>query len=136
VAIRLEGTGRLLDDRMLNIGGCSCAGGFSCFMELGPEFPWGMGSASNPLEPFVSIAVDNDVIDHGTILYSPDLDGTALPDATSHDGCLRADDIGGGITGMHIDWFVALRENYQTLDPLVPEQIVLHQNASKCDHLR
>jgi hypothetical protein len=131
VALRLEGTGKLLDDRLLNVA-CPCGGGFSCFVELGPGFPWGMGSASNPLEPFVSIAVDHDVIAHGTVLYSPDLDGLELPEGGTHDGCLRADDVGGGIDGMHVDWFVGLAENYQLLDPLVPEQIDLHENAGAC----
>ena len=134
VALRLEGTGKLEDGTMLNID-CSCGGGFSCFVELGASYPWGMGSASNPLEPYVSIAVDTSVIPHGTILYSPDLDGVELPEGGYHDGCLRADDVGGGITGMHVDWFVGLRDNYYTMDPAVPEQIQLNEGAGVCDYL-
>jgi len=133
-ALRLEGTGKLLDDTMLNVD-CPCAGGFSCFVELGPGFPWGMGSASNPLEPYVSIAVDTTAIAHGTVLYSPDLDGLALPGGGEHDGCLRADDVGGGITGMHVDWFVGLRESYYALDADVPEQLDLNEGAGACDYL-
>ena len=134
VALRLEGTGKLNDGRLLNVD-CSCDGGFSCFVELGAGFPWGMGSASNPLEPYVSIAVDHANISHGTVLYSPDLDGVALPESGSHDGCLRADDVGGGIIGMHIDWFVGVRDNYYVLDPLVPDQIDLHEGAGVCEYL-
>ncbi len=134
VALRMEGTGKLNDGRLLNVD-CDCDGGFSCFMELGAGFPWGMGSASNPLEPYVSIAVDHAYISHGTVLYSPDLDGVDLPDAGYHDGCLRADDVGGGITGMHVDWFVGLRDNYYDLDPLVPAQIALHEGAGICAYL-
>ena len=131
VALRLEGTGKLLDDRLLNVD-CACNGGFSCFVELGPDFPWGMGSASNPLVPFVSIAVDHDVIGHGSVFWSPDLAGLELPGGGTHDGCVRADDVGGGIVGMHVDWFVGLVDNYQDLDPLVPGQLALHENAGTC----
>lgn len=136
-AARLEGTARLLDGRMINIGGCSCAGGFDCFVVLDTEtYPWGMGNRSNPLEPFVSVAVDTDVIASGTVLYSPDVDGIALPEAMgggTHDGCLRADDVGGGITGMHIDFFAALREYYTELDPLIPENVTLYTDSPRCD---
>ena len=135
-ALRLEGSGRLLDGRMLNIGGCSCGSGFFCFAVLDPAlFPWGMGSRDNALVPFVSIATDTSVLAAGTIVYAPDLDGLALPDATTHDGCLRADDIGGGIVGLHIDWFVGLQEHYLTLDPLVPETLDLFLDAPHCAYL-
>ena len=136
-AARLEGTARLLDGRMINIGGCSCAGGFDCFIVLDTDaYPWGMGNRSNPLEPFVSVAVDTDVIPNGTVLYSPDIDGVALPEAMgggTHDGCLRADDVGGGITGMHIDFFAGLREYYTELDPLIPENVTLYTDSARCD---
>jgi len=133
---RLEGSAKLVDGRMINIGGCSCAGGFDCFIVLDPaSFPWGMGNRSNPLVPFVSVATDVDVIPSGTILYSPEIDGTALPaDAGGgvHDGCMRADDIGGGIVGMHIDFFAALREWYVEIDPQVPETITLYRDPPRC----
>ena len=58
-----------------------------------------------------------------------------MPESGSHDGCLRADDVGGGIIGMHIDWFVGVRDNYYVLDPLVPDQIVLHEGAGVCAYL-
>jgi 3D (Asp-Asp-Asp) domain-containing protein len=132
-AARLEGTGRLLDDRMINID-CSCDGGFDCFVELDQDlFPWGMGSADNPLVPFLSVATDTDVIPHGTVMYSPELAGLELPgDAGNHDGCLRADDVGGAIVDWHIDWFVGLRDNYYELDPVVPEEVTLYGDVPAC----
>jgi len=130
-AIRTEGTGKLDDGTMLNID-CDCGGGFDCFVELGPEFPWGMGSAGNALEPYVSIAVDESVIDHGAVLYAPALDGVALPEGGAHDGCVRADDVGGGIVGMHIDWFVGLEVNYLELDPVVPETLDVYADSPQC----
>ena len=132
---RMEGTARLLDGTMINIG-CSCSGGFDCFVVLDQaEFPWGMGNRGNALVPFVSVATDTDVIPGGTILYSPDLDGVPLPEAAGggvHDGCLRADDTGGAIIGMHIDFFAALREYYLELDPRIPETIILYRDPIGC----
>jgi hypothetical protein len=133
-ALKLEGTGKLLDGRILNIGGCGCGGGFDCFAELDPnEFPWGQGSQSNPLIPFTTIATDTDVLAFGTSVYVPSLVGQALPDGSVHDGCLQAGDVGGGIDGMHIDWFVGLKANYETLDPDVPETVELFEGGTICD---
>lgn len=133
VAARLEGTARLLDARMINVD-CPCGGGFDCFVELDTdEYPWGIGCADNPLVPFVSLATDTGVIPYGTVLYAPELDGLALPgDAGMHDGCLRADDVGGGISGWHVDWFVGLREHYLALDAVVPEQLTLYGDTPAC----
>jgi len=133
-AARLEGSARLLDGRTINID-CSCAGGFDCFVVLdGTLFPWGMGSHDNPLVPFVSVATDTSVIAYGTVLYSPDIDGVTLPEGGgTHDGCIRADDVGGGITGMHIDFFAALRSSYTMLDPQIPESITLYRDPPRCD---
>jgi 3D (Asp-Asp-Asp) domain-containing protein len=135
-AARLEGTARLEDGRMINVGGCSCSGGFSCFVVLDQDlYPWGMGNRSNALVPFYSVATDVDVIPSGTVLYSPEIDGIELPEDAGggiHDGCLRADDVGGGISGMHIDFFAALREWYQEIDPQVPETVTLYRDPPRC----
>jgi hypothetical protein len=135
-AARMEGTARLADGRMINIGGCSCSGGFSCFVLLDMDlYPWGMGNRSNALVPFFSVATDTDVIPSGTVLYSPEIDGIELPEGAgggTHDGCLRADDVGGGISGMHIDFFAALREWYLEIDPLVPENVTLYRDPPRC----
>jgi 3D (Asp-Asp-Asp) domain-containing protein len=118
-AIALEGTGRLLDGRLLNVaGGCDCA---PCYLEADQDHPWGYGVQNRALEPFRSIAVDRDVIEYGTGLYLPAIDGVAMPgDAPwgdfAHDGCVLAADTGGGIDGAHIDFFVGARGAYLTLD--------------------
>lgn len=36
---------------------------------------------------------------------------------------------------MHIDWFAGLIDNYYQLDPAVPEQIELRENAALCAYL-
>jgi 3D (Asp-Asp-Asp) domain-containing protein len=132
-ALALEGTGKLLDDRILNIAGCGCGGGFNCFAELDPiQFPWGQGSQGNALDPFHSIATDTSVLAFGTKVYAPALAGVVVPGGEVHDGCLVAADVGGGINGMHIDWFVGLKANYQTLDPDVPETLELFEGGTQC----
>lgn len=133
-ALKIEGTGKLLDDRIVNIGGCGCGGGYDCFAELDPaEFPWGQGSQGNALIPYHTIATDTAVLRFGTAVYAPALAGQQLPDGTTHDGCLRAGDVGGGIDGLHIDWFVGLEMHYETLDPDVPETVELFEGGTLCD---
>ncbi len=119
-AIALEGTGRLVDGRLLNVaGGCDC--GSPCYLEADADHPWGYGVQDRALVPFRSVAVDRDVIEYGTGLYLPALDGLAMPGEApwgdfTHDGCAVAADTGGGIVGMHVDFFVGIRDAYLVLD--------------------
>lgn len=120
-ALALEGTGRLTDGRLLNVGGsCACSSGMrTCYDVLDPaKYPWGLGVGGRALRPFRSIAVDKSFISIGERVYVPAFDGITMPSSYGfvHDGCLSADDVGGGITGAHIDWFVAEKANYRTLD--------------------
>jgi 3D (Asp-Asp-Asp) domain-containing protein len=120
-AIALEGTGRLVDGRLLNVAGaCGCASS-PCFAEADADHPWGYGVEDRALVPFRSLAVDADLIAYGSGLYLPALDGLTMPGeapwgAFVHDGCAVAADTGGAIVGMHIDTFVGLRDAYLALD--------------------
>ncbi len=140
-SLALEGTGRLLDGRMLNYwGSCSCPRS-PCFFELASEFPWGVGVMNLPLEPFRSVAVDRDVISIGAGLYVAELDGLLMPgDAPTggyvHDGCVVATDVGGGINGNHIDFFAALRDYYVELVGQVgSDNITLSAGGERCPGL-
>ena len=137
-AIDLEGTGRLIDGRLLNVAGsCSCPRS-PCFVVAGPMFPWGIGVQNRPLVPFRSIAVDRTVIPYGTPLWVAELDGEMVPGDPPwggfvHDGCVLAADTGGGIIGMHIDWFVGLRTAYRTLDMrLGLDTVTVHEGGARC----
>jgi len=137
-SITLEGTGRLLDGRVLNYwGSCSCPRS-PCFFEVDEEHPWGVGVQNRALVPFRSVAVDSDVIDYGTSLYAPELDGVYMPGDAPwgdfvHDGCLSADDTGGAIIGMHIDFFSALRDYYVDINADIGlSNILLHQGGARC----
>ncbi len=114
--LQLEGSGRLKDGRMINrAGGCKCDG--ACYWVTGEEHQWGAGVGNRALKPFRSIAVDPKQVKIGTSLYVAELDGLTMPGAGAeggfvHDGCVVADDRGGGVRGMQIDLFAARREHY------------------------
>ena len=56
--VRLEGTGRLMDGRVINLGDCDCGDGYNCFMWIDEgTSPWGLGSRGNPLVPYVSMGM-------------------------------------------------------------------------------
>ena len=141
----IEGTARLDDGRVINYyQPCSCGGPCSyCWSVMDPDqFPWGMGSQVNPLEPLRSWAVDTSIIDYGTVLYVEEWDGLALPEVGelgghTHDGCFRADDVGGAITGNHVDIFAGSRDMWQALEAIFPtwSDFVVYVDSPRCEHL-
>jgi 3D (Asp-Asp-Asp) domain-containing protein len=102
------------------------------------QHPWGYGVQDKALVPFRSIAVDPSVIPYGSHLYIRELDGVTMPGDPSyggfvHDGCVSADDTGGDIIGMHVDFFAALEANYTTLDgQLGLTQVTVANGGSRC----
>jgi 3D (Asp-Asp-Asp) domain-containing protein len=147
----VEGSGLLRDDRVVNTTG-DCPWGYStgrgdrggraiatCFEELDvKEFPFGRGAGVRPLIPFESVAVDPTVIHIGEPLYIPEFDGLVLPDGSIHDGCVRADDTGGGIKRRKMDFFVVTYGNFRFLDEelLDVSWVTPHVNAPRCEYLR
>ncbi len=115
-AMRLEGTGRLNDGRALNWAGSCVHSEYDCYAELDAKYSTGRGAAGRALQPYHSIAVDPSVIALGTRLYSPELAGKTMPDGSTHDGYLLADDTGGAIKGNHIDFFVKDKAAYKSLN--------------------
>ena len=119
--LELEGTGRLNDGRVLNTSGpCSC-GERNCFYEVPRSARFGVGVGKRPLSPFRSVAVDSRVIPIGTVLYIPELDGLTMPGRAPyggfvHDGCVIADDRGGGVKGHQLDFFTARRTYYTSFN--------------------
>ncbi|MCX5741229.1 MAG: 3D domain-containing protein [Proteobacteria bacterium] len=105
----LQGTGKLRDGRVLNIeGACHCERS-PCFKVI--ENQWGTSGNGHPLQPFRTVAVDPKVIKVGTLLHVPLLEGRMMPGREPwggfvHDGCVVADDTGGGIDGNQLDLFV------------------------------
>ena len=111
----LQGTGKLRDGRVLNIwGACACPRS-PCFKPT--ESQWGSSGSGRPLQPFRTVAVDPKVVKIGSLLYVPLLEGRLMPGRAPwggfvHDGCVVADDTGGGIDGNQLDLFVARKAYY------------------------
>lgn len=111
-ALALQGTGKLRDGRVLNIWGhCKCDHS-PCFKVTAAQ--WGTGGTGRQLQPFRTVAVDPKMIKLGSLLYVPLLEGKQMPGRAPwggfvHDGCVVADDVGGGIKGTQLDLFVGRR---------------------------
>lgn len=137
--LKLEGSGVLADGRVLNYDGECNYGMGTCFKTLAlDEHPLGAGVQGRKLEPFRSIAVDPRYIPIGATVYVPELVGVLLPDGTHHDGCLRADDMGGAIKQHKLDFFVESYENFKFL----ADNLWWHLKATptleepRCEYLR
>jgi 3D (Asp-Asp-Asp) domain-containing protein len=112
--LKLEGSGVLRDGRVLNYAGECNYGMGTCFKTLDlAEDPLGVGVQGRPLVPFRSIAVDPKMIPIGAVVWVPELAGVQMPDGTVHDGCLRADDMGGAIKNGKMDFFVESYFNFK-----------------------
>ena len=138
-SLKLEGSGLLRDGRVVNYTGACKFGYGTCFEQLDvAEFPFGRGAGQRPLVPFKSVAVDPRVIRLGEPLYIPEFDGLVLPDGSIHDGCVRADDTGGGIKGRKLDFFVVTYGNFRALldELLGVTWITPYVEAPRCQYLR
>lgn len=137
--LRLEGSGVLMDGRVLNYDGACAYGIGTCFATLDlDQHPLGRGVQGRRLEPFRSVAVDPRYIPIGSPLYVPEIVGLLLPDGTRHDGCVRADDMGGAIKQHKLDFFVESYFNFKYL----ADQLWWHLKATphldepRCEYLR
>jgi 3D (Asp-Asp-Asp) domain-containing protein len=112
--LRIQGTGKLRDGRVLNIWGHCACDRTPCYRVT--ENQWGSSGSGRPLQPFRTVAVDPKVVPLGSLLYVPLLEGRTMPGRAPwggyvHDGCVVADDTGGHIDGKRIDLFVG-RKGY------------------------
>jgi|GEM_PF-923411 len=135
-ALKLEGTGKLPDGRIVNYHkSCGCSS-YGCYVVAGPEYPWGIGVQNRPLHPMRSIAVDKNYISYGEWVYAPELDGYEIPDGPwgsfVHDGCLRADDTGSAIKKWHIDFFAGYKSAYQEMVGDLGSKTQLYRGGTRC----
>lgn len=138
-SLRMEGSGLMSDGRVINYTGRCPYGYGTCFEQLDVrEHPFGRGAGYRPLIPFKSVAVDPRVVAIGEPIYIPELDGLRLPDGSVHDGCVRADDTGGGIKKRKMDFFVVTYGNFRfLLDELWGVTwMTPHVEAPRCEYLR
>ncbi|MEC9441395.1 MAG: 3D domain-containing protein [Myxococcota bacterium] len=143
----IEGSGKLEDGRVINYKqSCSCSNNPCSFcweVVDSNQFPWGKGNRNNPLVPLRSLAVDTRIVSNGTLIYLQEFDGVDIPrvgelGGFKHDGCFRADDVGGAIVGDHFDVFAGTEEMHQALEGIFPTRTRLstwvHANEH-CAHL-
>lgn len=137
--LSMEGTGLLRDGRTVNVAR-SCGCGYSpCFFVAKKAHRWGVGVKSRPLSPFRSIAVDKGKIPYGTTVYIAELDGLTMPGAKPyggfvHDGCVTADDTGGGVKGRQVDFFTARWSHYKALfERHKLTQVTVYDGKGICD---
>ena len=138
-ALRLEGSALMADGRVINYAGKCNLGYGTCYQQLDiKEHPFGRGAGPRPLIPFKSVAVDPRLIKIGEPVYVPEFDGLLLPDGSIHDGCVRADDTGGGIKKRKMDFFVVTYGNFRfLLDQLQNVTwITPHLEAPRCEYMR
>lgn len=134
---RLQGTALLADGRLLNVAGGSCPCPFRpCFIELDrARAPFGLGARGNALVPYRTVAVDTRRIPLGTRLYVPALDGFTAPDRDErHDGCVIAGDVGGGVDGLQLDFFVGACVRDHPARKL-PYSTRILRDPARCQHL-
>ncbi len=138
----LQGSGQLNDGRVLNVwGNCSCPRS-PCFQVATDRSKWGLAGTGRALSPFRTVAVDPKVVPLGTLLYIPELDGLRMPGREPiggfiHDGCVVADDTGGGVKGKQVDLFVGRKAYWQGLarrggSHAWARHITVYPGAGKC----
>lgn len=132
----LQGTGKLADGRVVNTSGvCSCPNS-PCYFEINAA--WAVG-ARGRITPFRSVAVDTRIVPLNSVLYIPELDGVRMPGKAPwggfvHDGCVIANDRGGGIRGREIDLFVAKRPYvYSLLRRTRLKKVTVHDGRGWCE---
>jgi 3D (Asp-Asp-Asp) domain-containing protein len=137
--LKMEGAGWLWDGRVINWAGRCSYGVGTCFVFMDRnKYPYGRGAGPRPLEPFKSIAVDRRLIQLGETLYVPEFDGMVLPTGEIHDGCVRADDVGGAIRKRLVDFFVVELPNFRWVSDQLwgLRRFTPHVEDPRCDYMR
>lgn len=126
----MQGSARLCDGRVVSVRTVHPL----CFAVV-EGAPWGKTASGRPARPFRSIAVDPGELTLGHWYFVPELRGLVLPAPATgevHDGCVRADDVGGGVKGAHIDLFVGRRDAMTALADLHAHGVTLADGATIC----
>ena len=129
-SVTMQGSGKLCDGRVVGVHTVKPL----CFREV-TGAAWGMTASGRPATPFRSIAIDTKRFELGRWYYARQLDGFALPAPNAgerHDGCLRADDHGGGVKGDAIDVFVGDPAAMKPLAALIARGFDLAPDDGTC----
>jgi 3D (Asp-Asp-Asp) domain-containing protein len=105
--LNMQGTGRLADGRVVNYA--DRVDGQIRFTLT--KLRYGVGAMGVPLVPFRSIAVDRNLVKLGSTVRIPAAEGIPLPNGKIHDGIFYAVDVGSGVKGHHVDFFLGEARN-------------------------
>ena len=148
-AVCVEGSGRLADGTVISFARtCRCGrrcptGGTVCYEALSSlDYPWGRGSGGRALAPLRSLAVDSSLLSLGSTIYLAEWDGFEVPRMGAlggfvHDGCFRADDVGGWVEGNHVDLFSGTQAMRLALERDRPTNSswTARRGGQRCAHL-
>ncbi|MCB9640295.1 MAG: hypothetical protein H6728_13830 [Myxococcales bacterium] len=138
-ALRLQGSGRLRDGRLVQYAGSCQPASDRCLVVRQIDrrlFPMGVGASGMPLSPFRSVAVDTRRIPLGTRLYIPALRRLLRKAGVPHHGCFIADDRGGRIKGSRLDLFVGNKALFQRyLAKRMPRYVRMYTRHPRCERL-
>lgn len=122
--ISMEGSGFLPkpDGRLINLAKNADWPDARFFVVDTSISPWGFDSQGGPLVPWVSVAVDPEVIPLNSDLYIEVFDGVQLPQGASlpdgstiHNGWFKAVDTSHSFKGKWVDIFAAKHGDYETM---------------------
>ncbi|CAF2109441.1 unnamed protein product [Rotaria magnacalcarata] len=119
-ALKMECSGRLSNGEHVNGGNSDC----SCFMKVAEP----LGSKSNKLEPYVSIAAND--IQFGTKVYIHQLNCVSLPTGRIRNGRVRVDDVSWSFGANHIDFYVLRKTNYEEISGNIHGQADITVNSN------
>jgi 3D (Asp-Asp-Asp) domain-containing protein len=133
----MEGSG-LLPTAGSSTTQAECEYGYgTCFSAVDPDtHRSGVAPGSARSMPFKSVAVDPRFIKIGEPVYVPEFDGILLPDGERHDGCVRADDTGGGIKKKKMDFFVMTYANFRFLSTSCRVIWITPHQDPRCEYMR
>ncbi len=130
----MQGSAKLCDGRVVGVQKVNPL----CFVAVGAEFPWGITASGRPATPFRSLAIDPKSFAMGRWYYVPELDGLQLPSPAAgkvHDGCVRADDVGGAVKNDMVDFFVGEHSAVSALKGKLSESVVhLAEGVAHCQN--
>ncbi len=118
-ALDLEGTAILHDLHVINVS--SASGGADRYVDVTATSPTGLGCRSNPLTPFISVAVARrgSGLDFGDTLWIPAFRGLMLPDGRKHKGFFKVEDR-GRLSPDQLDVFVFLKSYARIFNDKLP----------------
>lgn len=97
------------------------------------ECPYGKGHRGACVDPYYSVAADNEYWKSGDVIFVPEVRGIVLPDGSTHSGFFVVRDTGGQIIGPHrFDFYIGYSSNYNKSNPFI--QLKLNDKNTQLEY--